>query len=49
MEPRRFPPPWSVDELEACFVVKDSAGQKLAYVYCCASSMWLGFRDRYHR
>jgi hypothetical protein len=30
---RRFPPPWSVDELEACFVVKDGAGQKLAYVY----------------
>jgi len=30
---RRFPPPWSLDELEACFVVKDSAGQKLAYVY----------------
>jgi hypothetical protein len=29
----RFPPPWSVDELEACFVVKDSANQKLAYVY----------------
>ena len=30
---RGFPPPWSVDELEACFVVTDSAGQKLAYVY----------------
>jgi hypothetical protein len=30
---RRFPPPWSVDELDACFVVKDSAGQNLAYVY----------------
>jgi hypothetical protein len=29
--PRRFPPPWSVEE--SCFVVKDSAGQKLAYVY----------------
>jgi hypothetical protein len=29
----RFPPPWSVDELEACFVVKDGADQKLAYVY----------------
>jgi hypothetical protein len=28
----RFPPPWSVDELKACFVVKDGAGQKLAYV-----------------
>jgi hypothetical protein len=27
---RRFPPPWSIDELEACFVVTDSAGQKLA-------------------
>jgi hypothetical protein len=33
MSPRRFPPPWSIDELEACFVVIDSAGQKLAYVY----------------
>jgi hypothetical protein len=29
---RRFPRPWSVDELEACFVVKDGAG-KLAYVF----------------
>ena len=26
---RRFPPPWAIDELEACFVVTDSAGQKL--------------------
>jgi hypothetical protein len=33
MQARRFPPPWSIDELEACFVVKDRAGQKLAYVY----------------
>jgi hypothetical protein len=24
---RRFPPPWSVEELEACFVVRDPAGQ----------------------
>jgi hypothetical protein len=31
--PRRFPPPWSVEELDACFVVIDSAGQKLAYIY----------------
>jgi len=30
MTERRFPPPWSVDELEACFVVKDGAGQNLA-------------------
>ncbi|MFZ2082232.1 MAG: hypothetical protein WAV38_37390 [Xanthobacteraceae bacterium] len=33
MPARRFPPPWSVEELEACFVVKDGAEQKLAYVY----------------
>jgi hypothetical protein len=33
MTARRFPPPWSVEELDGCFVVKDSAGQQLAYVY----------------
>ena len=33
MTARRFPPPWSIDALEACFVVTDSAGQQLAYVY----------------
>jgi hypothetical protein len=27
---RRFPPPWSIEELDACFVVTDSAGQQLA-------------------
>src|SRR5262249_15822375 len=27
---RRFPPPWSVEDLGACLVVKDSTGQKLA-------------------
>ena len=29
----RFPPPWSVDELEACFVVRDSNDLQLVYVY----------------
>ena len=33
MTPRRFPPPWSVEDIDACFVVKDHGGQKLAYVY----------------
>jgi hypothetical protein len=32
-EQRHFPPLWSAEETEACFIVKDSAGQKLAYVY----------------
>jgi hypothetical protein len=31
--PRRFPPPWSVEELDACFVVRDHDGQQLACVY----------------
>jgi hypothetical protein len=31
--PRRFPPPWSIDETDGCFVVMDQAGQKLAYFY----------------
>jgi hypothetical protein len=33
MTARRFPPPWSLEELEACFVVADSTRQKLAYVH----------------
>jgi hypothetical protein len=30
---RRFPPPWSVEEGETYFVVKDNDGQELAYVH----------------
>jgi hypothetical protein len=30
---RRFPPPWTVEDIGAAFVVTDSAGQQLAYVY----------------
>jgi hypothetical protein len=33
MATRRFPPPWSVEELLTCFVVCDHNGQKLACVY----------------
>ena len=33
MASRRFPPPWTIEELDVSFVVTDSAGQKLAYVY----------------
>ena len=31
--PRSFPPPWTVEETEASFIVKDQAGRSLAYVY----------------
>jgi len=30
---RRFPPPWTVEELAACFVVRDANGQALSHVY----------------
>jgi hypothetical protein len=30
---RRFPPPWTVEELDAGFVVRDHNAQSLAYVY----------------
>jgi hypothetical protein len=30
---RRFPPPWTVEEQDACFVVRGHNGQALAYVY----------------
>ena len=31
--PRRFPPPWSVEETDACFIIRDHNGQALAHVY----------------
>jgi hypothetical protein len=32
-ETRRFPPPWTVEETDACFIVRDHNGQALSYVY----------------
>ena len=31
--PRRFPPPWIVEDHLACFIVKDHTGQALAHIY----------------
>jgi len=33
MANRHFPPPWTVEETPACFIVRDANGQALAYVY----------------
>ncbi len=33
MPNRRFPPPWSIEESSACFIVRDHDKQALAYVY----------------
>jgi hypothetical protein len=39
MPPRRFPPPWTVEDIGAAFVVKDSAGQKLATIHFTVTSV----------
>ena len=31
--PRRFPAPWTVEDLDTCYLVRDHDGQQLAYVY----------------
>jgi hypothetical protein len=33
MSTRRFPPPWSVEERAAAFVVCDANGQALAHIF----------------
>jgi hypothetical protein len=35
---RRFPPPWTIEELDGGFKVLDANGQVLAYVYGHADS-----------
>jgi hypothetical protein len=32
-ERRRFPPPWSVEERPACYIIRDANGQNVAFVY----------------
>jgi K+/H+ antiporter YhaU regulatory subunit KhtT len=33
MTPRRFPPPWRTDKIPGGYVVRDTNGQALAYIY----------------
>jgi hypothetical protein len=33
MNARHFPPPWSIEESSACYIVRHSNKQALAYVY----------------
>ena len=47
MNNRRFPPPWTIDEMnDVCFIVRDKNGQQLGYFYyeqepgrCTAASL----------
>jgi len=41
MAERRFPPPWSVEDIGAAFVVKDSAGQNLAQPVLLLLLFWM--------
>jgi len=50
---RRFPPPWSVEDIGAAFVVKDSAGQQLAFISRMSRGEdrrnirpWVGLREQ---
>jgi len=33
MSNRRFPPPWSIEERQESFIVKDANGQQIACLY----------------
>ena len=33
MPDRKFPPPWTIEDNGACFVVRDANSQALAYAY----------------
>jgi hypothetical protein len=32
-QPRRFPPPWTVEEVAKAYVVTDASGTRLGFVY----------------
>jgi len=32
-QPRRLPPPWTVEELDECFIVRDATRQTLGHFY----------------
>ena len=40
MTDRRFPPPWSIEELDECFIVRDANGQALGYFYFDEEQQW---------
>jgi hypothetical protein len=41
-----YPPPWRIEENHESYVVTDSAGQKLAYVYFADESIRQGIMGR---
>jgi hypothetical protein len=45
VKPRRFPPPWSIEERPACFIARDGNGQPLTYVYYEEDPSSTGFQE----
>jgi hypothetical protein len=49
MNGHRFPPPWTVEEMSACFVLRDANGEVLAYVNCEEAAAKLLSKDEARR
>ena len=45
----RFPPPWSIEESSACFIVRDHDNQALPYVYFETEAGRRSNRGRVHK
>jgi hypothetical protein len=44
---RRFPPPWTVEETQPCFIVRDANKQALAFVSIARMSQVAGRQASY--
>ena len=44
--PRRFPAPWSIEELAECFIVRDASGRALGYFYFDEEPHWRAVNKR---
>jgi len=45
---RRFPPPWTVDQITGGFKVKDANGQSLRLRLWPRDASWCGYSPRAH-
>ena len=39
MTEQRFPPPWTIEEMPTCFIVRDANGHALNYTYYFSEEM----------
>ena len=48
MQPRRFPRPWTVEQSDGAFIVRDANGMALSYTYYPVNYEGLGTLQRNH-